>query len=315
MSSTVHLVSGDGAACALSASGVDGKIVVFREALVSGPVSLLPAEEWFDLRSQFLAEVSDKTATATRDSLTEQEEPLRSVDDDIVLWFGRDVFCQVILAYVLHRANEASLVKLSLVCPAVTGTAKAACIGSLTPNELAAELPNRVPLSAEQIRAGADAFAAYASEDPAALTPHLSLSSVPGMAMALSLHAQRFPSPADGLGRPQRSLLASLASGGKTFPTLFRQFIVDEPGYGFADLQVWNELAMLADGDEAAIGPPVDGDYDIDRLFELTEYGKRLLAGSADFVADNGPTAWLGGVDLASYAPAPRFDPATAQFV
>lgn len=313
MSDIVHLVSGDGAAGTLSGCGLPGQVVVFREALVAGPVKLLARDEWLDMRSAFLCSMSEDDVDTTRASLAAQEETLRDPSDhEIVLWFGRDVFCQVILAYVLHRAKESRCSNLSLVCPASTGTATAPCIGSLSPDDLAAQWPDRLPLTPALIDAGAAAFAAFAAADPRELEPHLASNALPGMSSALALHAERFPSIDDGLGRPGRCLLRALEDGDKSFGELFKHFIANEPGYGFADMQVWNELVGLAQGANPAIAPPITTTFEPKVTFSLTDDGRHIVRGAAEFSFPS--TGWLGGVDLSKKSP-PSFDADAAAFV
>src|SRR4029079_9255142 len=100
----LHLHNGDSSANTAKQSSLGGEHFAFREALIDGPTPAgLSRDDWRRLRAQHLAESYGSDLAGCERSLSAQEELLEhSADqDDVVLWFEHDLFCQVHLVYLL----------------------------------------------------------------------------------------------------------------------------------------------------------------------------------------------------------------------
>src|SRR5262245_11363323 len=104
MNSFLHIHNGDSSAETLRQSGQAGDYLPFREALIEGPTpSGLSEDDWLSTRARFLADEDHEDFEKVRKGLSEQEETLKQAGsyEEVVLWFGHDLFCQITLIYIL----------------------------------------------------------------------------------------------------------------------------------------------------------------------------------------------------------------------
>ena len=309
----LHIHNGDSAAGTAKKSDISGEHLAWREALVCGPApGDLARNEFRQVRAQHLADAYGANLEKTVQELQAQEEKLARFSDheEVVLWFEHDLFCQVQLIYLLDwfAQHELGQTRLSLICinefPGVAGFRG---FGELNEAQLAALFPQRQEVTQTQLDLGSKAWQAYSSAQAAGLIAlrNSNTSALPFLQNALSKHLERFPATDNGLGRVERVGLDLVAKGFFNFKALFPAFARREPEYGFGDAQFYLELKRLADAPIPALTSAVAGKRaapDPAQMllasFEITEYGKTVLAGEADFVRSNGIDHWLGGVHL-----------------
>jgi hypothetical protein len=317
----LHIHNGDASAEVLKKSDVGGEHFAWREALLDGPTPAdLAGEAWRAVRARHLAEAYGVDEAEARRGLVRLEAGLDDVarHDEVVLWFEHDLFCQVNLLYILDwfSSREPGNTRLSLVnVGEFPGVDDFRGLGQLTPAQMASLLGARVPLTERELGLGADAWAAYRSPDPRAITSLLGrdTSALPFLRSAMLDHLARFPSTSNGLGRVEHEALAAVGSGREAFDDVFRAFGDARPTYGYGDFQFWTELRRLAGAREPAL--VIEGaaaalaseEFRRARL-RLTETGRAVLAGERDFVELNGVDRWLGGVHLRGDASPWRWD-------
>ena len=309
----LHIHNGDSAAGTAKKSDIPGEHLAWREALVCGPApGNLSAAEFRQVRAQHLADAYGANLEKTVQELQTQEETLArfSDHDEVVLWFEHDLFCQVQLIYLLDRFAQSELgqTRLNLICinefPGVDGFRG---FGELTGEQLAALFPQRQEVTQSQLDLGSRAWQTYSSAHPAGLIALVDsdTSALPFLKGALIKHLQRFPSTDNGLGRIESVGLELIAKGCPNFRSLFPAFGRREPEYGFGDSQFYLELKRLVDAATPLLTLSVEGNgaaTDQAQMllssFEISEYGKAVLAGEEDFVNSNGIDIWLGGIHL-----------------
>jgi hypothetical protein len=309
----LHIHNGDSAAGTAKKSEIPGEHLAWREALVCGPApGGLSIDEFCQVRAQHLADAYGANLEKTVQGLRAQEETLARFSDheEVVLWFEPDLFGQVQLIYLLDRFAQTDLgrTRLSLLCidefPGVTGFRG---FGELNEEQLAALFPERQEVTQLQLDLGSKAWQAYSSAQATGLIALLdsNTSALPYLKSALSKHLQRFPSTDNGLGRIERVGLELVAQGHSNFRSLFPAFARREAEYGFGDAQFYLELKRLADASPRALSLIIadnrvatDPAQILLTSFEITEFGKVVLAGEEDFVRRNGIDHWLGGVHL-----------------
>jgi len=235
---------------------------------------------------------------------------------------GSSMICsaKVQLIYLLDRfaQNELGQTRLSLICinefPGVDGFRG---FGELTGEQLAALFPQRQEVTQSQLDLGSRAWQAYSSAQAAGLIDLVDsdTSALPFLKGALTRHLQRFPSTDNGLGRIESVGLELIAKGYPNFRSLFPAFGRREPEYGFGDSQFYLELKRLVDAATPLLTLSVEGNgaaTDQAQMllssFEISEYGKAVLAGEEDFVKSNGIDIWLGGVHLEGHESGWRWD-------
>ncbi len=287
----VHLFYGDSANDAFTCFNKRGKRIIFREALLSGPAGL-PSPEFSLERAQYLATAYDTSYEECRDDLEKFERELAAVppEEELVLWFGRDLFCQIALIYILVRLGETRTTNVSLVCP--NGSDEDVfCFGDIAPAELNDYLQAREPVRTLDFQHAAIAWHLYASEDAEALNAIFDGSLEVGarFASALEQHAARFPSSRDSLGETQRHILMATQSHAVSFSELFAYVAKRTRHITWGDSQVRGLCEELAACKPALLLQ--EGD-----TWQCTPEGTSLMTGERVQVAR--PPHWLGGCEV-----------------
>jgi hypothetical protein len=310
----LHIHNGESTAATLRHFGFPGDHYAFKEVLMCGPTPAgLSPDDWFSLRAKFLADEYELELQDARRDFHKQEQTLDSIpeQDEVVLWFEHDLFCQINLIYLLDRISPcpSDATRLSLICIGeFPGIDDFRGLGQLTGEQLASLFDSRHEISESESKTAARAWSAYCSSDPRAITNLLNkgTSSMPFLQQALLLHLARFPSVRNGLGRIENRALELISHGAIDFKSLFPLFAKSEPVYGLGDSQFWSELKRLSDSGNPIINvsgfddksDAFDSNQFCQARLELTETGRAVLAGEQDFLELNRIDYWLGGVHL-----------------
>jgi hypothetical protein len=309
----LHIHNGDSAAETAQKSDIPGEHLAWREALVCGPApGGLSDEEFRIVRARHLADAYGVALEKCENDLRAQEESLSRFPDhdEVVLWFEHDLFCQVQLIFLLNWLAQRDLgrTKLSLISiREFPGIADFRGLGQLNEEQLSSLFPQRQKVTAAQLQLGSKAWAAYSSANPKEIESLIEsdLSPLPFLKIALGKHLRRFPSTDNGLGRIGNVGLELIAKGYGNFKSLFPAFVRFEPEYGFGDAQLYRELRRMSDASTPLLklsGVDRRGSKDSAKMllssFEITRYGKAVMAGEGDFILSNGIDQWLGGVHL-----------------
>ena len=141
-------------------------------------------------------------------------------------------------------------------------------------------------------------------------------------------HLEEYPGTLDGLARSERALLRVVAEGARRPAEAFMAYQDTEDRPFMGDATAWHRLARLAEepaplvrrvdgapfrGPRSPAGEP-DGAFLVQEI-ELTEVGRQVLVGGADWAALHGVDRWLGGVRLEGRRSAWRFDPAAGRLL
>ena len=292
----IHIHNGEITAALARRVNIPGRHVPFRETLVAGPAPAGPqGHDWLEQRARFLAENYDQHSLRVRNDLLEQEQLLEQArsEDEVVLWFEHDLFCLINFIYLLVRLNKANHLTV-IWCAKPLGTSSEE------------EIPNfyhsRAAVLPSMMRAAAEAWQAYTSDDATALNRLIAADNTPDFPFlrdGLLLHASRFPSTTNGLGEVERRAMDGIAAGATDFMSLFSRFDQNPPRFGFGDGEFLRHLRRLATSAVPMITiSEVEGQTPSKTLFALTPAGQNVLDGKADFVQLNNAGFWLGGVYL-----------------
>jgi hypothetical protein len=146
---------------------------------------------------------------------------------------------------------------------------------------------------------GRKAWQAVTSSDPRDVSALLKTdtSSLPFLSEALKRFLEELPWTTDGLSRAERQLMEGMASGASTFGEVFRQASEREERIYCGDASAADYLSRLASGPLPLVSPRLEGVM-FDTQLSLTDTGKRVLRGEADWIELGGSDRWLGGVRL-----------------
>ena len=287
----IHIHNGDITASLARRSGVEGEHLAFRESLVAGPV---PAGVDVETRARFLADAYGQNLLRTRNDLLAQDRALDDAmqQDEVVLWFEHDLYCLVHLLAMLERF--AAHPNVSLIFPVEP-------LGISDPQDCGVLFDSRTAVTPAMLKLGRAAWRAFTSPDPTAINDLLAkdLDDFPFLEEGLALHASRFPSTRNGLGKLADAAINLIATGSSDFATLFGRIDPDHPRFGFGDTEVLRELREIAwcavplititEAEDKA--PPK-------ALLALTPAAMNVIDGSVDNLSLNDPDFWLGGVHL-----------------
>ncbi len=320
----LHILNGDAIVDVFRETGLQGDILPWREALVTGPTPAnLPLDEWITLRANHLAESCNQDFEECKTGLLSQENALLKATshDEVVLWFEFDLFCQVNLLYAVDRlARQArKTTRISLVCiDSFPGIEPFFGLGQLNPAQMATLFEERQELSEDALDTVREAWKAYTAPAPDEICKVIAkkTAGLPFLKNAMLAHLARFPWVKNGLGQIENAAMDLIVGGVDEFRPLFPMFNELHPVYGFGDIQFWNHLRYLS-----TLQNPLVGIYEVgapnlpfssgkfqNAYFKLTPMGKAVLAGNRDNLNINQTDYWLGGVHVHPNKPVWRWN-------
>jgi hypothetical protein len=311
----LHVTNGDSAAGTLRLSGIAGEVSITADPLHEGSApGGLPPERWRKVRARHLAEGGYDDYDSVLATLTRWDRALEDARsyDEVVLWFEHDLFDQLLLIRSLDL-----LAGLDLGGTALSLVQSGEYLGYLTPQEMAALLPERRPVGDDQKRLAREAWRAFRAPDPRRIEGVLAgdTSPLPYLEGALLRHLEEFPEVADGLSRSERQILRALDSGAAAFEEVFRATQGMEERIYMGDSSFHRILRELATSPRPLVRldpPGASGSLRVLRI-SLTPTGREVLAGQDDWVRIRGIDRWLGGVHLQGPEAAWRWDAAAGR--
>jgi hypothetical protein len=242
MTPTIHILNGDQLAHQLQGASYFQNQLVVREALVVGPVHGDELEEFWKIRTDFIASGYGIAAEVYAQKSIQEIERLQDIPEgsSICLWFEDDLFCQVNLWFILSLLADKPILRVFRVFPPdAPAENRWRGYADASPEELEQAYRTKVLFSNQDMGLGKSLWEAYRKHDWAALKnlsrqPYACFSNLEQVCQA---QLDRFPSH-QLLGRPEQIIQEILASGIIDFPSLFTEFSKRAGIYGFGDLQV-----------------------------------------------------------------------------
>jgi len=303
---TLHIRCGSDIQQGLKTAGFSGDFLEFADPFCLGPLSVLPLEEHIRSRARFISSCGFGITKA--DALARQRKEYAALESleayrRIVLWFERDTYDQLILAYLLMRLGELqpdAIIELIAV-DHVPGVERFIGIGQLAPELLAWLWRQREPIGVAHFALGARVWEALTAATPEPLfaiatagTPE-----VPMMAGALLRHLQELPELQTGLSLTERLAMEILRDRGpltlgRCYGELMRE---REPLPWLGDAMFGWIVRSMAQGSAPLITiTPVNGEFWFQDIAVLTPIGERILAGEANRLDLNPVERWVGGI-------------------
>lgn len=292
MKSLLHITNGDSFTEKLKSLPYKGDIITWREMLCEGKtLCSVGSESFWKARFDFL----NKNYNVSKSWFVEKTlKEYRSLcnhkkQDQIVLWFEYDLFCQINMLAVLswlktHRKDA----EISLVCSGKEDdTNKMYALNELSDEKLDVLYENRKVLTQDDIEYADYVWQLYCCDNPMHLE---SLNRFEGfqfdyLSDAVKAHLKRFPTIKNGLNSIENKVLDIAAtSKAKTRKELLKQVLTSENIYGYGDTQYDRILSTMK---------PLFSSLNPVRL---SKKGKEVLAENANFYAAiRNNEAYLGG--------------------
>ena len=308
----LHVLNGDSVRFTLERSDVPGALAVYAEILHEGPV---PPDSgtrgWRETRSRYLSARDYLPYADAMRTLEGWEAKLETFADydEVVLWFEHDLFDQLLLVRHLEWFARRNLGRtgLALICIGeFPGFEPFHGLGQLNAEQLTSLLGTRAPVSSEQTALGGRAWRAFTASDPTeldALVRSGDTRALPFLAGALQRFLEEYPAVDTGLPRTERHILELLGAESLTPERLFVMEARLEERVFMGDTTFWNRVMDLAAGDTPLVVVDVQPSGDCVLpvgTVAITDAGRAVLAGAADWVRLNGFDRWLGGVHLSA---------------
>jgi hypothetical protein len=319
----LHVTNGDSAAQAITAAGITGDTLAWREVLHEGPLPAgLDPDELRAVRARFFAQCGWGEADEIEADLRAQEERLLGAHgrELIVLWFEHDLFDQLQLLQILDMLDDSGGVEAVL---------SDRFLAPMDPGELVEAGRTRAAVTTEQLALARLAWSAVRANEPVAIEAmqRMHTAALPHLSPALRRLLEELPAVGDGLSRSERQALEAIAAGARTPIEVFVAAQKAEEAPFMGDTWMWRRLHELGQGGQrlvqtsggepVGVPPPVsddDGGF-TEQEIELTDAGRAVLAGDADRAALVPLDRWVGGTHVFGPDPAWRWDRAAQRAV
>jgi|UniRef100_UPI0040474BAC hypothetical protein len=248
----LHLLNGDQLAYQLHGAPYFQTHLVFREALIVGPVKSTSLDEFWKIRTEFIAYSYGVTGEEYTQKTVSEIERLHTLPEgtEICLWFEDDLFCQLNLWFLLSVLADRPKLRLFRVFPPPSMTENRwTGFGQASLDSLEDCYQQRIPLTTLDVKLGKALWEAYGSQNWKEFK-NLACQTSPcfhSLVEVCQAQLDRLPG-LDNLGKPERILHEILTSGVTDFPQLFQEFSLQAGIYGFGDLQVKAMLDSLLAG-------------------------------------------------------------------
>ncbi|MGB5275042.1 MAG: DUF1835 domain-containing protein [Flavobacteriaceae bacterium] len=292
MSSLLHITNGDNFTNRLQTLNLKGDIITWREMLCEGKtLTNVGSETFWKTRFEFLHKnykVSkswfiEKTLKEYRSLCNHKQQ------DEIVLWFEYDLFCQVnMLAVLSWLKTHRKYAQIYLVCSGKEDeTDHLYGLTELDDQQLLSLYENKVELAQDDIEFADYVWQLYCSDNPIRLENLTDFEQYQFSYLSEVLHAhlRRFPTIKNGLNEMENNILQQAMQSKPENKKVFMDTLLHNQGVlGFGDTQYERAITRLK---------PLFSNFD---PVKLSKKGKEILEGRTSYyscIRDN--DVYLGG--------------------
>ena len=253
-SSTLHITNGDYTTKRLKKLNFEGQIITWREMLCEGKTTVeVGSEVFWKTRFEFLKSSYNVTKQKFIDYTVKEYRNLcnQKKQDEIVLWFEYDLFCQInMLAVISWLKRYRKDRQISLVCSGkINNQKKLVGLRELSDNQLKQYYTNKIILTQDDIEYADYIWQLYCSDSPLQLENIYKIhenSTFNYLEEAIKSHLLRFPSIENGLNHIERGILKKVRINQFNNKTqLISNLLADQENYGFSDTQYYKKVDEL----------------------------------------------------------------------
>lgn len=292
MSSLLHITNGDSFTQRLKKLNIKGDIVTWREMLCEGKTETnVGSESFWKTRFDFLSKNYKVTKSWFVEKTLKEYRSLcnHKQQDQIVLWFEYDLFCQInMLAVISWLKAHRKYAEISLVCSGNEDESDTMyALNELSDEQLLQLYKNRTVLSQDDIEYADYVWQLYCSDNPIRLENLTDFKNYQFdyLSDAIKTHLHRFPSIKNGLNAMENNILnLSITEKPKSKKALMGTLLKNQGLLGFGDSQYERAISRLK---------PLYSSFNPVRL---TKKGKEILEGKTSYyscIQDN--DVYLGG--------------------
>lgn len=304
---SLHVTNGDSVLYVWKKAGLLGTHLAWRDVLHEGPVPAgLSLEELSRVRAQFLCDRGYGNPIKIHRDFEKRDAILRRARefDEVVLWFEHDLFDQLHLLQILTVLRE-----MGMGAGSVQLVQSDQYLGTLVVDELMSLLGKRRFVTSATSDSAARAWTALTGAEPGPLRSAAAerFAGLPFLHDAFRRLCEEYPATHNGLSRSQKHVLEAAAQGAAPAEEIFRRSQAREEAGFMGDASCYRVIADLC-AQPAPLLAVLEKGYDV------TVLGRRVLAGDADWLDQQPLDRWIGGVHLTS-ARHWRWDDTTDAFV
>ncbi|NND15798.1 MAG: DUF1835 domain-containing protein [Eudoraea sp.] len=298
MGSQLHITNGDSFTERLKSLDISGDIVTWREMLCEGKTeSNVGSESFWKTRFEFLSKNYKVTKTWFVEKTLKEYRSLcnHKQQDQIILWFEYDLFCQInMLAVLSWLKTYRRHAEISLVCSGDEDASdRLYGLNELTDEQLFDLYKRRVRLSQNDIEYADYVWQLYCSDNPIRLENLTDFENYEFkyLSEAIQAHLQRFPTIKNGLNAIENNIL-SISENEKpaSKKALLNKIVQNQGVYGFGDTQYQRILGRLK---------PL---YSSFNPVKLSKKGKDILDQKTNFYSQlRDSDTYLGGAQMYSF--------------
>jgi hypothetical protein len=237
-----HVLPGDSLVETFKKSGIEGEIVVCREAFVSGDLDGETLDEFWDTRANLIAVEHGGDPIEYRDNVAGELEKLfdAQAGDEVNLWFEYELFCSVNMWFCLDllKNSEASLFRVAPVNLAPDKIWDG--FGQTTERELVECFESRIQFLQQDISVAVDLWNAFRVRDDDKIRSFSEYRSA-----CLPFLREVCEAAVELSSRPAELVKELKAEGLNSIEEVFPEFRKRAAVYGFGDSQVESLLRHL----------------------------------------------------------------------
>lgn len=250
----LHITNGDSTTQYLQKLKFSGDFITWREMLCEGKTTTdVGSESFWKTRYDFLKASYKVSKKKFIDFTLKEYRTLckQKSQDEIVLWFEYDLFCQInMLAVISWLKRYRSGYKVSLIQSGkLEGEQKLFSLNELNKTQLQNHFTNRVELSQDDIEYADYIWQLYCSDSPLRLeTVHKFKPTSPFIYLedAIRAHLLRFPSLENGLNAVENNILFTAKNNKfRSKEEFVRHLLRNQGNLGFGDLQYFHKIDEL----------------------------------------------------------------------
>lgn len=252
MAKTLHITNGDGFTEVLKTLNISGDIITWREMLCEGKTTHeVGSESFWRQRYEYLNRAYKVTKDTFINRTLKEYRNLcnQKSQEDIVLWFNKDLFCQINMIAVLSwiKKNRANA-NIYLIGSAVEKDSVTAPLSSMDKTALEKLYREKLLLNKDDIEFGDYVWQLYCENSPIRIQSAIKQnnSQLQYLNNVIQTHLHRFPSLKNGLNELENKMLSkALHQDIKTKDQLVEAMLQDPGYYGYGDIQYFKMASKL----------------------------------------------------------------------
>jgi len=228
-----HITNGDYLAESLKKTSIEGKVIVCREALVTGDLKADSLKEFWEIRAQSISEDYNVSKESYYEKTVSEFEKILNIPEGskVNLWFEDDLFCQVNLWFCISSISEIKDLKLYRIFPKSNAENLWKGFSDSDYSDLEKSLEYKVLFNEKDIKLAVNLWKAYQNND---------LDSLKELSENQSdcFHFLKEVIDAYIHINPEDFIKNQIENGLADFDSVFKKFQEELGIFGFGDLQV-----------------------------------------------------------------------------